>query len=96
MDRPRSTVVITEFPGLVSNRGRFPQHPGDALVQTNLRSTRDGLLESRLGLKAVAWGSGSLGNSKDLISVYYYDASTPKIVAQEATTGRVWYGLTPS
>lgn len=95
MDRPLSKVVITEFPGLVSNRGRFPGHPGEALVQTNLRTVRTGQLETRLGLRSITCATPTLGNSADLVAVYYYDATTPKILAEDSA-GTLWYGASPT
>lgn len=96
MDRPKSTVVITEFAGLVSNRGRFPvANPSEALVQTNLRSVRSGQLESRLGFRTITYGTPALGNSADLISVFYYDGATPKIIAEDEG-GVIWYGASPT
>ncbi len=53
MDRPRNTVVIDRFGGLVSNRGRFPKQPGDASVMENVRVARDGEVCTRKGTRAV-------------------------------------------
>jgi len=53
MQRPSSTVVIRDWTGLVSNRGPFVGKPGDALVLTNLRCRKPGVLEVRSGIRPV-------------------------------------------
>lgn len=96
MDRPASTVVITEFSGLVSNRGRFPTgHASEALVQTNLRCIRPGQLESRLGLRSISTDAAFGNGSTDIIAVYFFDAPTPKLVIED-TDGKMWYGENPT
>ena len=53
MERPRRTVRIREFTGLVSNRGALLGQPGDAKEQKNLRSVKPGVLAVRLGMRPV-------------------------------------------
>ncbi len=56
MARPASRVTISEFDGLISNRGAFASRPGQMSVCTNLRCSRPGELSVRKGHVAVATG----------------------------------------
>jgi hypothetical protein len=53
MERPEESVRIRRFEGLVSNRGAFPEKPGEAKVQTNLRCRSPGQLEVRGGMRQL-------------------------------------------
>lgn len=85
MKPPLATVTISDFNGLVSNRGRFPETPSDALTQTNIRCLHKGGLSARKGLESVSF-STAVSYTDDLISIYFYDysASTQYIVSEDA------------
>lgn len=53
MERPKNTVRIREFGGLVSNRGPFSRKPGDTKTQVNLRCRSPGVLEVRNGMRKL-------------------------------------------
>jgi hypothetical protein len=96
MDQPKGKIVITDFAGLVSNRGRFPtSHPAEALVQTNLRCIRPGQLESRLGFRTITTDAAFGNGSTDIIAVYFLDGATPKLVIEDSD-GKMWYGDNPT
>lgn len=88
MQRPLSTIIIDDFNGLVSNRGRFPKEPSDALVQTNIRTLRNSELSIRKGLKDVTFTTahniGTSAFTDDIVSLYYYDYTTASVVAEDA------------
>lgn len=70
MERPETGLVINDFPGLASNRGRLAGKPGDALVQTNLYSPGPGKLMVRKGRRTLAF-TGSPGGSGNVIAIRF-------------------------
>ncbi len=52
-DRPAAVVLITQFPGLVSDTDELDVLRGSAQVQTNLTSDRPGRLDIRGGFLQV-------------------------------------------
>lgn len=67
-------IVIDDFAGLYSNRGKFPKHPSEAKVQTNLRAERPGQLSVRKEPEAVTFATGiiSPAASENYISLFEY------------------------
>jgi hypothetical protein len=56
-EKPKSRIVVTEWTGLVSNRGPFVGKPGDAREQVNIRAIAPGVLAVRNGMRPVYFES---------------------------------------
>lgn len=54
-DRPRASVEIRDFPGLIGNLDPSDLPEGAALVQVNVVSIVPGELQTRLGYKTVSF-----------------------------------------
>lgn len=54
-DRPRSSVEIRDFPGLIANGDPNELPPGTGVVQVNVASISPGELATRLGYKVVVF-----------------------------------------
>ena len=53
MQPAAAPIHITDWAGLVSNRGKFPAKPSEASVQTNLRVVKRGELSLRKNAEEV-------------------------------------------
>lgn len=73
MEKPRSTLVIDDF-AMVSNRGRFPKHPGEASLLNNMNTPRAGELAVRKSFSAVVSGAGAVK------TMFYYDLASPVLL----------------
>jgi hypothetical protein len=74
MERPKTIIVIDEFQGMASNRGRFARQPGEASLLDNMHSQRQGELSVRKGFRVVASGAGAVE------SMFYYDKASPVLL----------------
>ena len=54
-ERPKSAVIIREFPGLSLSVDEFDLQPGVAADQVNIRSERVGEMTSRGGMLPVSF-----------------------------------------
>lgn len=54
-DRPRKSVEIREFPGLVNNVDKLDIPPGAAIVQTNITCVEEAELNTRGGYRIVSF-----------------------------------------
>lgn len=57
MDKPANTVVLRDWPGLVTHADRQDVNPGAGTEQTNCQSDRMGELTVRDGLVLVEFDS---------------------------------------
>lgn len=89
-----TTVRIEDFGGLVSHRGRFPEHPGDASAQENVRATSHGDLAVRKGMREVEY-SGFPGAYYDTVDLYYYGRDGSPCIVMVDSHGSVYYGEAP-
>ena len=56
-DRPRKSVEIREFPGLVSNLDPTDIPPGYGIVQTNVTCVVEAEMDTRGGYRVVSFES---------------------------------------
>jgi hypothetical protein len=54
-EKPKTTEILRDFPGLMSRPDASDLPPGAAHLQINLQSAREGILESRPGLGPVTF-----------------------------------------
>jgi hypothetical protein len=52
-EKPKSSVVMRDFPGLITNLDPDDLPPGSAQVQVNVTSSRPAVLEPRPGYRVV-------------------------------------------
>lgn len=56
-DKPRASVEIRDFPGLVANADPDDIPPGSGVKQTNVTAIIPGELSTRLGYRTVSFES---------------------------------------
>ena len=95
MERPETGVVINDFPGLASNRGRLAGKPGDALTQTNLYSPGPGKLQVRKGRRTLAFTGTPAWTGNVIAAQYVRRPSTNYLVAQ-TSNGQIVVAETPA
>lgn len=54
-DKPRATVRMNDFPGIMTNMEKTDIPPGAAAFQLNLMSKRQGEMETRPGFRPVTF-----------------------------------------
>ena len=55
LDRPRKSVEIREFPGLISNMDPNDMPPGYGIVQTNVTCVVEAEMDTRAGYRVVSF-----------------------------------------
>ena len=55
LDRPRKTVEIREFPGLILNMDKTDVPPGYGIIQTNVTCVVEAELGTRGGYRTVSF-----------------------------------------
>lgn len=97
MERPETGVVITDFPGLASNRGRLAGKPGDALSQINLWSPGPGKLQVRKGRRTLAFAAAESGfGTGDTIAIRFTRRPDADYLVYQTSNGDLVSASTPS